>query len=713
MTAQQSQQWKRFRIGLAASVLAALTWPTPAATLDNKSDLEDFIHYTIVAKPDLAKAHLRQLLDSGISDADLVVLIESLGDMPRFEEALSKGRYVRDTSDIVAELETRVREGRKALARDQARIRQAIADLSGTLRGQRMAEEILLEAGEYAVPELLKVVTDGTDPSLRMKCVDLLERIGWRAVSPLCAALPHLDPGSQERVCSILSRIGHASAAPYLADIAANDATAPSARQAAAQAHSRLDATGGSVSDEYAALARMYFTNARSLTAYPAESTNNVWSYDSFVGLVPTAVPTEIFGDVMAMRVSRTSLQHNSSNDPALTTYIAANLKRENNLPQGATDPVYGASAYSPEFYAMAAGPTVMQDVLAVSLDTQDTVLIRDAIHALESTAGDANLFGGGRQPLQEALQYPDRRVRYDAALALGQALPMQSFTGDFSVVPVLGAAVRAGDATFALVIADDPEDQNNYTQWLESSGYTVVGRGRAMNEVQGEIGQAAGIDLVVVRQSAGNAQQTVREVRGTSKSSVAPVVIMTTQVESPELNRAFEGDARTTVKVERGDPAAFAAIVDEAMMKGSGGKLTEADAMAYTFEAIGTLLDIAISNSPVYDIRDAEPALVSALSTREGNIRHHISDVLAHIATPGAQQAIFDAALAAESRDQIELLRRVADSARMNGNLVEERHISALLSLVKQGGEVGEAAARVHGAFDLGTDQVVKIISD
>ena len=56
------------------------------------------------------------------------------------------------------------------------------------------------------------------------------------------------------------------------------------------------------------------------------------------------------------------------------------------------------------------------------------------------------------RQPLLEALAYPDRRVQYEASLTLARALPPTAFNGDYRVVPLLASAVRTGAAAFVVV---------------------------------------------------------------------------------------------------------------------------------------------------------------------------------------------------------------------------------------------------------------------
>ena len=74
----------RCRLGLAAlagvllvsSTSQAQPEPTPAQML------KDFVHYTLIAQPDLASAYAQQLFAAGLSDADLANIID---DSPRHE----------------------------------------------------------------------------------------------------------------------------------------------------------------------------------------------------------------------------------------------------------------------------------------------------------------------------------------------------------------------------------------------------------------------------------------------------------------------------------------------------------------------------------------------------------------------------------------------------------------------------------------------------
>ena len=691
---------------------------TAAVSMDDKQDrmqdLKDFEHYTMIASPDLARSHLRRLLDSGISDEDLRELIDEAMTDERFNQVVSRARLVEGMGDIIGELEARARVGAMNLSRDPDRIQEAIQMLGGVRRQQQFARDVLLEAGEYSVPWLLKAITDGDDTTIKLKALDTLKEIGSPAVNPLSVALGKLDPQTQTRVASILGQIGNTAAGPYLSELA-NDSSAPEAsREAARRAANMVSAGASDLSQQFGSLARRYLTQTGSLVNYPNEDTNAIWEYDSFGGLIPKPVPTEIFGDVMAMQLARKALQYNPDNANALATFIAGNLKRENDLPADMTDPVYGESDYSPAFYALGAGPDVMQQVLAMGLDMNDAPLIRDAIGALQKTSGGSNVINTdiGRSPLLEALQYSDRRVRYDAALALGKAMPRSNFDGDFSVVPTLAEAARAGATSYALVIADADEDRSTYASWLEAKGFEVVARVGTVGEAQTQVASTPGIDLVVIRRDSQGSRNAVSNLARSPKTSVAPVVVFTSQVEAQQLQRDFRDESRIQVKVAPREESAFGSIVDESLTRASGGQMSEGDALAYSLEAIGTLDDIARANSSVFNINDAESTLIEALQAQTGNLQVKIAGILAFVDSDRAQRALFDAALE-PGDDQEQLLNQVAESAKRIGDRAEERHVQRLLALVQAGGPVGEAAARVHGALNLSSSNVVKIIAD
>ena len=708
-----------FRHTLVA-LAGALVLSAPAGAQEQSRNpaesLADFVHYTQIAKPELAAANAAALIDSGITDAELAELVdEGRVSRDRFDAALSRAHRIPELEDIAAELDRRVLTGRLDLARDQKRIEEAIAMLTGTLRMKMLAKRLLAAAGEYAVPALLRVITEGGNENLRSQAEEMIIMIGRHAVTPLCAALPELDPANQRRVCSMLGEIGHPHAGPALMELAVNEAAPATTTNAAARAFRRVGGVNGDLSLLYTRLGRQYFNESESLIAYPFESTNNVWSYDPFSGLGATPVATEIFSEVMAMHAASKALHIDPGNAAALSLFVAANLRRSNELPPGAVDPIYGENPYSPEFYAMVFGTQVCLDVLAMGIDRLDTPLVHDAIAALSQTTGGANLFtaSGGRQPLLDALRYPDRRVQYEAALTLGEALPRQRFPGDVRVVPLLASAVRTGDESFAVVIADSEEDRRVHATRLENLGFTIVAAGEGLAEVRPEVAHAVGVDLVVLQvASAQEAVDTVGELHVEPQTAAAPILIVAPAVDLARLKRDFRDEIRVKVARARVNADAYGASVDEVMLRAAGGRMMEAEAEAYAIDAIMTLRDIAISGSTAYTIIDAESALVQALAARRGALRLSVADILALIDSDRAQRVLFDAALAASDEEQIDLLDRVAESVKRFGDRTEPRHVEGLLNLItSSGGYTAEAAARVHGALVLPSGTAIELI--
>ena len=225
------------RHAVAATVALMIT--VPALGQEGPSQwLEDFIHYTIIAKPDLAEAYAQQILESTISDAELAELLgENRALNKRFAEAIDKAFNLADLEAIAGELERRVTAGQLSLARDPERIDNAITMLVGTQRMKMHGQRQLDASAEYAVPRLLLVITEGKDERLRTEAGKVLVSIGRQAVTPLCVALPHLDDRNQRFICDRLGEIQLPHAKPYLLELADNDHLQPEVLGSGASHH--------------------------------------------------------------------------------------------------------------------------------------------------------------------------------------------------------------------------------------------------------------------------------------------------------------------------------------------------------------------------------------------------------------------------------------------------------------------------------------------
>ena len=619
---------------LAAAVVAACLSPAFAQddAASRQRNLESFIHYVIVGRADLAAASANALLASGIGDEELAELVDEAGLAARLDQALLSGRRLDGVQPLVGELSVKVERGRFNLATDGDRIKDSMGMLTGNVRGRMLGRDRLAAAGPYAVRPLLEVLVSGDDPILVSEAEALLvQRIREGAVLPLCEALPTLSPQAQERVLFVLGGIGAPSARtalPFIADLAGSTESDVTAAKAA-EALSRLGGSAENPSAQFTALADRFFRYDESLVALPpqrsleAVDSLDVWSYGNFSGLEPTPVAKSLWFDVMAMRMARRALELDSTNRPALAIFIASDLRRGITIAsEGVIDPIFGGERYSPEFYATAAGPSIAQDVLSLALSVKDTPLARKAISVLASTAGSESMIRAGEaRPMVEALGYPGRRVRIEAALAIAAAMPRTAFPGDHSVVPILASAVRS-DAAFAVVIASDLEERRQTAGALSSAGYTVLPGGADYAEAEIGILGNVGVDLIVVRGNAEAIGAAHAAARGSALTNAVPLVAVATAFDAGEASTVVRDDVAAMSMVAPGDDAALIATVRDFLEQVLGSAMDASEAREYAILSLEALKAIAMSGGSVLSITDAEGPLGEALASESGALK-------------------------------------------------------------------------------------------
>ena len=672
----------------------------------------DFVHYVLIGKADLAQAAGDAALSATSSDADLAEAVDGNDMAERLARAVSRSRSMEGVSEIAARLESRVEAGRRALARDGDRIAEAIGMLTKTLREQRLGEERLAAAGEYAVPQLLKTIVDTKDPAVELAATKALIGLKRLAVAPLGLSLGALDPASQRKVVGVLAEIGWPTALPYIVDLGARPSTTVEVKAACDAAFTQLGGTTRDVTAQYTALARKYFDRESSLVPYPDDSVNSVWSHQDgggFGSLVSSEVSTGVYCDVMAMALARRALAADAGNTSALAIYVASDLRRENTL-GGDAQP----GRYSPQFFATASGASTCSEVLGMAIDARDTALVRDAIAVLSQTASGMDLVsGGGRAPMLEAMGYSDRRVRLDAALVLAGSNPTQSFAGDFRVVPTLASAISDSGGGRAAILGGADSDRRVAADMLGSIGFSAIASGGRFEEIENDVARAEGVDLVVALAGMSELNDVIARVRASGLTSAAPVVVVSPDADEQQIRRAMSGDASVAVWTSSGSKEAFGNAARAVALRTSGASLDEAESAEYAAAAATALRGIAFGGSKVFSIADAEPALLRALETKQGGLRLMVAEVLALIGSPQAQRALIDSALSSSGEEQVALCDFAAYAARVSGAKADDRQLSALRELIRSAeGANADAAGRLYGSLDAGTSEAVKLIT-
>lgn len=709
-------------IGTLATMLATLAGPSAALAqgepLTNRRLLADFMHYVLIDQRDASIATGRMLLDRGLTPADWVNLIEESGEAARFESVVVRAQRQGEVDAIATQIARMLHQGRLERVRNPDEITRNIEALKGLARERILASDRLRAAGEYAAPLLLQALLHPTDAELNGHARSVFISMGPQAVAPLAAAIGRLDPVGQERVADILRLVGYDTALPYLVEV--RDSTKSDAvRTATTRAIQQITsgAPVGSAADLYFALAQRYYAERPELTSFPGEAVQIVWTYDPRIGLIPTAVATEVYHEMMAMRLAEHRLSK-WTDDAAgtLALWVAANLKREIEQPRDYDNPMYPSTRRDAHYFAVASGSDICQRVLARAIVDRNTLLVLRAVAALQTTAGGNVLWESqsGRPPLLDALIYPNRRVRYEAALALAAAQPNMPFTSSERVVPTLASATREASQSYAIVISSDVEVYQELRRILEGMGYSVLPHGRSLAEVAGPLAETPGVDLVVSSLPSEATLQLISQVSDAPELSATPLLALVSQQGYIDLNRQFAGHERVAIRQQGIAREAIVATASDLVLRASGGPISPAEARRYQERALAALRDLAVAGSTVFDVGDAALPLIRALAEVNPALRLEVAEILSRINQKRAQVALMDAALAASGPERIALLGKVAASAKRFGNLLDSRQITRVVAMATAAeGDDAEAtaAASLMGALNLPNVNLVPMI--
>ncbi|MFK7885087.1 MAG: HEAT repeat domain-containing protein, partial [Phycisphaerales bacterium] len=635
----------------------------------------------------------------------------------RFEEAVAAAMRVPAIEPVAAALDTLYRDGKLSRVRNAEEIARNIELLKGGLRARQLGRERLIAAGEYALPQLLDAYLQNRDNNLRAQVQRVLVDLGRQSIVPLTTALPDLDPARQEAIVDVLGLIPYRTSVPYIVDLY-QSSDVEAVRQACARAIGRLGGNpNANAAELYSLLANSFYAEPGELTSFPGEDFQLLWNFDPGLGLIMTPIRTPVFHEAMAMRVSEESLARNPNDRETLALWIASNYSRELDTPEDYENPAYPSDLRGAAYFGVAAGPDIDQLVLRRALDSRDTPLARAAIDALAQTAGPRSLWGvpqDGRFPLLEALTYPNRRVQYESAIALGTASPVDTFRGAERVVPLLASAVRDATAQNAVILTGaDRESYQVFRSELESMGFNVLPPAEGgLGDLSAAIAEIPAVDLIVTSLGFDQTLLEIETARNDDKLSATPVLALMGPDDEAPLARQYLRDQTVAIRRSSISNQEFANSADALLMAASGGVITLEEAESYASRAVVVLRDLAVSGNAVLDVSEGSSILIDVLQTAEGLDMIDIAEVLSYVDSPAAQTAIFERALESESFDQVEMLAIVADSGKRFGNQLDTRLTRRLIELASAGDEeLATQAVATMGALEIENSELLPLI--
>jgi hypothetical protein len=710
---------------------AAVTSDNGAApTLNDLVD--DFWHYGKIARYDLAADAGEKILSTSGNNPKAVLeafeaVAASKGDvidqwMLRWKAlpvpANGGAAGVQRMRDVAQKLGDLINQGYETRRSNPDYIRNTINEMATGARAYDNNLPRLAKSGELAVKVLVDILRSPDDRQYHSVARRILRDLGRKALNPLLAATEMKDTDTLVDVIAALGDIGYGVATPYLSHLATASDYPNSVHVAARNALNHMGAPNPNSirpADQFYDEAEKFYYN-RSDVAPSGDKIAYIWFWNPQHGLTKRDVPTPIFGDVMAMRECEYALKLDPGKGEAVGLWLAANTRREDvDMPPGGDDPTHRGIPDA-HYYNVSAGVQYVNDALARALHDHNAPLAFQLTASLRDIIGQGNISGTAGEAVQEALYFPNRLVRYEAALALAESLPTQSFPGSDRVVPLLVEAMTQNSKPNILIVAPTQDDTlGTLRNAVVSLGY-VVASGATPNEAAAAANALPAVDIIIISEDSDvrrmiDLEQSISHLQG------AAMLVLTHAAGGPYAERSAV-DPLVNAAIMPPKISMAEVLKDEiakAQRHAGAMSFTEEQSTRYALRAAAVLAMVAISHSPAMDVGVAEPGLLSCLADSRAAVAEAAGHVLALLNSSAAQNGLAskanDSSTPAEVR--ISLYQSLATNAKFFGNHLEDAQTTALEKVVadEKDAQVRGAAASARGALNLPSDQARQLI--
>ncbi len=525
------------------------------------------------------------------------------------------------------------------------RMARSIAELTSSPAEQDYAVRRLREAGAYAVPFLIDALRR---PGLSRQEHDFLVknmgRLETSAVAPLAAVLESSEPVLASDAATALDSIGDPEAVPFLMFPAAAPGAAPALRAAAQAAIARL--TGRPFAEQPRTPVQVLTSAAWSEHRRQPEfvqETVVVWVWDPAKNApVPREVSAVEARTILGLRFAREALRLDPRNRSAQVAQLSLALAKAVEGVNPDEIPAKDAATFTA---AVAAGPSLLGEVVETAVADGKSNLAAVAVLALAKVTDRAALAAGGRpHPLVRALTAPGRRAQFAAARSLVELAPDRPFPGSSLVAPILARFLMNQPEPRAVVIDGNPNRGGVMAGYLGNLGYHPVME-RTGSEGFLAAAEAADVELIVISYDLfygdWKLTDTLANLKADARTAGIPLYVSgpyDLRIKRPNLEQDFPGirwivpplDSEMLEKQLKGRPAVF----------------TEAERLGFAREAAKLLARIAADHktSLATDLLTVEPALILALNSPE-TVRSAAA-VLSELPDPDAQRGLADLVL-------------------------------------------------------------------
>jgi len=685
---------------------------------------DEMLHYALIGRADLAEQFGQALLQS---QPDPVLLLQ-LAESEKYSNSY-RNLYMMQSDPKLKEVATGVlklvEEGRFRQRTDYERIAAEVKRLSGTTRGRMLAIERLKDSGEWSAPVMIQALRqpERSDEMAVIKWA--LPQLGKEAVNPLVVALQKCpEINVKIIILDALSKIGYPTALPFIQQIMETEQTDSQLKSAAMAAFLAIDSQQGQIGVPAAALferlAENYYDKLPSLAVPADQSTANIWFWKDPEGLYAKQVDREAFDELMAMRSCEMALESNPNLGNSISLWLSAFFRYES---EGFSQPDYfGAGHPDASTYALTAGPEYLHRVLARALSNRNRAVALAAIKTLERNSGQQSLLYEleGREPLIEALTFPDREVRFNAALAIARVLPRKDFNHSEIVVPILAEALRQKGQRCAIVIDTNQQRRNELATMLQGSGqFESVISNEYFSVAIEESRNLPSIDLLVVGYDIKHPDinEAIQTIKQDYRLAFCPTIIISAAATIAESRK---------LKTENSfvEPLAVQSTVEEILQsaqdilsRNHAVMFDQTLADLYALKAAQSLRQLALTDNPVLSIKPAEAAILQALQDKRKEIQLTAVETLAYLDSQAAQRAIADLALTQETDmpTRLTALDNLSVSAKNYGNLLSSEQVKAMydnfVNSTQVDSQLRNTASQAYGSLNLPSAVISQMI--
>ncbi|VAX38811.1 hypothetical protein MNBD_PLANCTO02-1237 [hydrothermal vent metagenome] len=486
------------------------------------------------ARPELARAYLNELMASDIDDAALLKLRDQHG--PAVFLQLARVKALQPAS---TKLLKQMRVAFRKSGANPKRIDALVSKLNGTPRERDVAINALSGAGVVVVPRLLQQYMTVNDDQTRTYILRTIVSMGKPAIPPMIAAINAPEKRIQAIALQVLGQLGERSAIDHLWFPAFSKKEDGTLKQFARDAINKIlrikkgDAKSPQAFEIAAELKRLALLHYQNQYRWEKEDERDdhlvaFWFWDKKQDLLSVEyISRELASIRVGYHFSKEAFQLLPENKELQSLYLGMAFALDLSKKKGKASLSIGkGTAFNS---ALAAGEETVSRTLTQALQYHRADIAQSALHVL-SQVGSRNQLSlplGKQSPIIAALNAPDRRVQFAAAVTILQLDPQKQFRGSTRVVAILSRALKNEGVPAAIVIHPNTQISVNIASLVGQVGFSAT---TAKTGKTGFTLAAKRDDIEIFFVDANVARwglsQTIANLRADARTAYIPIVV-------------------------------------------------------------------------------------------------------------------------------------------------------------------------------------------